>query len=439
MNVIRRTSLCLLMLFCTSVFVPPVRADNWPQWRGPNGDGVSQETDLPITWTNEAGVKWKIKLPGWGDSTPAIWDDAVFVTSQLEDGRLVLLRIDKNGGQLEWTRQVGVGVPREPSSGRKNPEMRRHQEFHREQNMATPSPVTDGRVVVVHFGNGDLAAYDLDGKQLWHRNLQKDHGDYTIWWGHANSPLLCGELVISVCMQDSCIDLPGGPSPSYLVAHDVLSGEPRWKTMRMTDATHEHCDAYTTPILRRSGGRQEIVLMGGQVLDAYDPTDGKRLWHLPGLAGNRLIPSPVAAHGMIFATQGMREALLAVRVDGSGERSRDDIVWEYEQGITDSPSPVVSGDLIFFVNNGGIARCLDADRGRMLWMKRLPGEYRASPITADGRIYFLNTEGLTTVVSSSPEFKRLAENQLDDETIASPAISDGRIFVRGRKWLHCLK
>jgi outer membrane protein assembly factor BamB len=434
-----RRLLCLLMLFCSLVVAPPICAENWPQWRGPGGDGVSQETDLPITWSDESGVEWKIKLPAWGDSTPAIWGDAIFATSQLEKGELVLLRIDKSSGGLQWTRQIGVGAPRLPTSGRKSPDMRRHQEFHREQNMATPSPVTDGQVVVVHFGNGDLAAYDFDGQQLWHRNLQQDHGDYTIWWGHANSPVLCGKFVISVCMQDSCKDLPGDPSPSYVVAHDTMTGEQRWMTMRMTDATHEHCDAYTTPILRQTPGRQEIVVMGGQVLDAYDPSNGKRLWHLSGLVGNRLIPSPVAAQGMIFATQGMREAMLAVKVDGRGERSRDDIVWEYEEGTSDSPSPVVSGDLIYFVSNNGIARCLNAHHGTMLWVKRFRGQYRASPIAAADRIYFLNTDGMSTVIADLPDFEQLAENQLDDQTIASPAISDGRLFIRGRKWLYCLK
>ncbi len=434
-----RTIHCLLILCFTSVAIPTTSADNWPQWRGPNGDGVSRDRDLPITWSPDSGTVWKCELPGWGDSTPAIWNDAVFVTSQLEDGQLLLHRVGKNSGQLEWTRKVGVSVPRLPTSGRKAPDMRRYQEFHREQNMATPSPVTDGHVVVVHFGNGDLAAYDFDGKQLWHRNLQQDHGDYTIWWGHANSPLLCDGLVISACMQDSCADLPGKPSPSYLVAHDLLSGEQRWMTMRMTDATKEHCDAYTTPILRNENGRQEIVVMGGQVLDAYDPADGKRLWHLSDLVGNRLIPSPVAAHGMIYATQGMREPMLAVQVGGLGKRTRDDIVWECEQGTSDSPTPVVAGEHIYFVSNGGIARCLDARSGESQWVKRLAGEYRASPVAANGQIYFLNMEGLTTVVSAASEFKQISENQLDDNTCASPAIADGMIFIRGRKWLHCLK
>lgn len=436
---IRIIRLLLPLLVFASVILFPGYADNWPQWRGLNGDGVSQETGLPIAWTDESGIKWKCQLPGWGDSTPAIWGDAVFVTGQLEDKRLVLLRIDKSNGRVKWTRDVGTGVYLVPSSGRKSPDMRRHQEFHREQNMATPSPVTDGQVVMVHFGNGDLAAYDFDGKQLWHRNLQKDHGDYTIWWGHANSPVIHGDLVISVCMQDSCVDLPGEPSPSYLVAHDILSGKQRWKTMRMTGATREHCDSYNTPILHRTGGRQEIVVMGGEVLDAYDPGNGKRLWHLPGLLCNRIIPSPLAAHGMIYATLGMRKAIVAVEVDGLGVRPRDEIVWEHRKGIPDGPSPVVWGAQLYFVNNGGIMHCLDARNGQVLWVERITGEYRASPVAANGRIYCLNTRGLTTVLSATRQFDRLAENKLDDATIASPAISDRNIFIRGKEWLHCLR
>ena len=155
---------------------------------------------------------------------------------------------------------------------------RRSQKFHKSQNMASPSPVTDGKLVVVHFGNGDLAAYDFDGKQLWQRNLQKDYGNYTIWWGHANSPVLYDNLVISICMQDSCADLPGKPSPSYVVAHDKRTGREVWKTLRMTAATHESCDSYTTPILWKNGERTELVVLGGQMLDAYDPATGKQLW-----------------------------------------------------------------------------------------------------------------------------------------------------------------
>jgi outer membrane protein assembly factor BamB len=290
----------------------------------------------------------------------------------------------------------------------------------------------------VHFGNGDLAAYDFDGNRLWHRNLQKDYGDYTIWWGHANSPVLCGDLVISICIQDSCADLPGKPSPSYVVAHDVRTGKERWKTPRMTSATLESCDSYVTPILWKNDGQLELVVLGGQVLDAYDPVTGKICWQLPGLIGNRTITGPVAGHGMIYATQGMRQPMLAVRPGGGGRRTRDDVVWQLGQGTPDSSTPVVCGQSVFFVTNDGIARCIDAQTGRVQWKERLKGDHRASPVAADGRIYFLNTQGLTTVVAASPRFNRLAENPISDDTLASPAVSDGRIYIRGWKALYCI-
>jgi outer membrane protein assembly factor BamB len=416
----------------------PAWAADWPQWRGPEGNGVSRETDLPTAWTKALGIRWQCPLPQWGDSTPAIWGNAVFVTTQVNNEKLLLLRIDKRTGQIEWTRQVGAAAcPQKPLQG-KSDQQRRHEWYHESQNYASPSPVTDGQVVVVHFGNGDLAGYDFDGQQLWHRNLQKDYGDYTIWWGHANSPVLCDNLVISICIQDSCVDLPGKPSPSYVVAHDKRTGRPRWMTPRMTAATLESCDSYTTPLLWSNGGRQEVVVMGGQVLDAYEPATGKRLWYLPELIGNRTITGPVAAHGMIYATQGMRQPLLAVRPGGDGRRTRDDVVWQLAQGTPDSPTPVVWGQSLFLVTNDGIARCLDAITGRMQWKERLKGEYRASPLAADGRIYFLNTQGLTTVVAAAPRFSRLSENQLDDETLASPIVSDGHVFIRGKKVLYCM-
>jgi outer membrane protein assembly factor BamB len=336
-------------LFCLPLFAglaclgasntSSLHAENWPQWRGPEGDGISRETNLPIAWTKTTGIAWQCMLPEWGDSTPAIWGNAIFVTSQIDNDKLLLLKINKTNGQVEWTRQVGAATcPHMPLVGKPN-EQRRHQWYHESHNFASPSPVTDGQLVIVHFGNGDLAAYDFDGNQLWHRNLQKDYGDYTIWWGHANSPVLCENLVISICIQDSCADLPGDPSPSYVVAHDKRTGQEQWKTLRMTAATLENCDSYTTPILWKNGSRLELAVMGGQVLDAYEPATGKRLWWLTDLIGNRTITGPVASHGMIYVTQGMNQPLLAVRPGGDGQRPHEDIVWQLVQGTPDSPRP----------------------------------------------------------------------------------------------------
>jgi outer membrane protein assembly factor BamB len=415
-----------------------LHAENWPQWRGPEGNGVSKEEGLSIAWSEKTGIVWKCPLPAWGDSTPAVWGDAIFVTSQSDDGKLLLMRIDKKEGGIVWTREVGSGkVTRIPVIG-KTGESRRSQNFHGQQNMASPSPVTDGKLVVAHFGNGDLAAYDFDGKQLWKRNLQEDYGNYTIWWGHANSPVLHENLVLSICLQDSCADLEGIPSQSYVVAHDKRTGRPVWKTARMTPATKESCDSYTTPLLWKNGERTELVVFGAQMLDAYDPADGKQLWSLADLIGNRTITGPVAAHGMIYVTQGMRKPLLAVKPGGEGKRPRKDIVWQLADGTPDSPTPVVAGELLYLVDNNGIARCVDALNGRLYWKERLKGDYRASPLAADGRIYFLNSKGLTTVVSAEKRLNKLVENELDDDTVASPIAADGKIFIRGKKTLYCI-
>jgi len=412
---------------------PPARADNWPQWRGPGGDGLCAETEVPVTWAEGSGIEWKCRLPEWGNSTPAIWGETVFVTSHVDDQRLVLLRIDKGSGRIVWSREVGRGSAPQATSPSRGRLM-----FHREHNLASPSPVTDGKTVVAHFGNGDLVAYDFDGRRLWHRNLCRDYGRYTSLWGHANSPVLVGDLVVSVCIQDPCDNLLDPPGSSYVVAHDKRTGPEVWKTTRTTGATRFAADSYVTPILRKADNRTELVVAGGEWLDAYDPATGKRLWCLPGLTGKELARSPVAAHGMIYTAQGLGRALLAIRPGGDGQRAQDDVAWTFGNVAWDVPSPVVCGGWLFLVDNMGIARCLDALTGEVLWEQRLRGRHRASPIAAGGRIYFLNTEGLTTVVSASANFEKLAENQLDDRTYASPAVSDGKIFIRGREWLYCI-
>lgn len=409
-----------------------VAAENWPQWRGPHGNNVSLERDLPIVWSETRGLVWKCPLPQWGNSTPAIWGDAVFVTSHVDDQQLVLLKIDKSTGRLLWSREVGRGqTPREAPA-------RLHTKFHRLHNLATPSPVTDGQTVVVHFGNGDLAAYDFDGNQRWKRNLQEDHGKYSICWGHGNSPVIHDDTVISVCMQDSLADLIDQPRESYVVAHGLGDGRTRWRVLRMTGAKAEQCDSYTTPLIHEHHGRLEMIVMGGNQLDAYDPGTGRRFWHLPNLVGGRTVTGPTVEGDLVYATVGMRGPLLAVRLGGNGELNYRDVQWKYRTGTPDSVSPVVWGELLFTVADNGIVRCFDARKGYLKWKQRLPGDYKATPLVSEGRLFFLNTEGLCTVVSASPRFDKLTENKLDDQTIASPAASDGKIFIRGKTALYCL-
>ncbi len=429
----RRLLVCMAAALCgTLLMAGSVAADNWPMWRGPQQNSSSQETGLPLYWSERAGVQWKVALPGEGASTPAIWDNAIFVTAQQGD-QLLLLRLDKDTGRIVWTRQVGTsqGTARQADRGQ--------QKFHRLHNEASPSPVTDGEMVVVHFGNGDLAAYDFDGNQLWKRNLQDDHGPYTVWWGHANSPVIYRDLVIVVCMQDPLDDLQTTPAKSYLEAYNKRNGRVRWTAERMTGAKAESADSYTTPVLRTTSDSDELIVMGGNQLDAYNPATGERLWWMEGLQGGRTITGPTIAGDYVFATRGMRGPTFAVNIRGaSGKLDRRHLIWQNEGATPDSCCPVVWNDLVFTVADNGIAKCASARNGGENWRQRLKGDYKASPIAAEGRVYFLNQQGLCTVVSAQLGFSKLAENQLDDETIASPAISDGKLFIRGKKYLYCI-
>ena len=429
--------LTLLALVLLAGAVRRANADNWPQWRGPEGTGVSQEKDLPIVWHEGRGIVFKTPLPAWGTSTPAIWGEAIFVTSHTDKNELLLIKLDKKSGEIVWTQNVGSGEARR-EEGKGKGSSRDKQKFHQLHNLASPSPVTDGKTVVVHFGSGDLAAYDFAGQQLWKRNLQEDYGGYSIWWGHANSPVLFQGLVISVCMQDSLADLRDKPVESYLVAHDLRSGKERWKIVRTTKAKAEECDAYTTPLLLNLDGKPQLVIMGGNQLDAYDPATGKQLWVLEGLVGGRTVTGPTAAHGMIYATRGLRGAMVAVDPSAGGELSKRSIAWEYEVGTPDTCCPVVWAELLFMITDDGIARCLDARTGHLQWTQRLKGKYKASPMAAEGRVFFLNTEGLCTVISAMPRFEKLLENKLDDEFLASPAVSDGKVYLRGKNTLYCI-
>jgi outer membrane protein assembly factor BamB len=430
-----RTTSVVAALWLVTALAP---AGNWPQWRGPTSDGVSTETGLPLHWSETEHVLWKCPLPEFGASTPAIWANAIFVTTQ-QGNDLLLLKINKSSGQIEWTQKVGTGAPSRQPLRRKNDEERREQKFHDLHNMASPSPVTDGERVVVHFGNGDLACYDFGGKRLWIHNLQKEHGTYSIWWGHANSPVLCHDLVINVCMQDSLADLSGDNRDSYLVAYDLRTGEQRWKSLRKTEAKAEECDSYTTPLLRAAKGRTELIVVGADWIDGYDPDTGKQLWYLPGQRKARTITGPALGPGLVFATQGMKGPLLAVRLGDNGKLGDDAVAWKTTKRTPDSCCPVVWDDLLFWVSDDGFAVCRDARTGEVKWEERLSGQYKASPLAAEGRIYFLNLAGKCTVVKAAARFERLAESTIQDETIASPAVSDGRIFLRGRKALYCIQ
>jgi outer membrane protein assembly factor BamB len=397
----------------------------WPQWRGPDGNSIAPGPGLPAQVGPDQNVVWKVALPGWGNSTPAIWGDVLFVTAQNEE-RLVLLCLDRNTGKVTWQREVGRGAPRRAGKVGNG-------KFHEEQNMATPSPVTDGKHVWVHFGNGDLACYDFAGTKRWAVNLIERFGPYTIWWGHANSPVLVGDVLVSVCMQD-----PKGGGRSYLVAHDKETGKERWFVERDTGAKEEPADAYTTPVLYRHGGRMELIVFGGNVLDAYEPATGQRLWHCEAFNGNRVISGPTVAGGRVYAVQGMRGPLFAVRAGGTGDVTASHVLWKYQgkSGTPDAASPLVYQGLVFLATNSGIVLCLDAESGRELWKERLGKGFRATPLGAGGKVYVFSKEGVASVIEAAREFKLVSSTEFQDEIHASPAVAQGELFVRTKGSLY---
>ncbi len=397
--------------------------DVWPQWRGPTHDSVCPTANLPTRWSNTEHVVWKTPLPGQGNSSPVIWKDAIFVTTHDTD-RLLLLRIDRASGNIVWQREVGKGTPRRKGPPGPN-------RFHDENTMASPSPVTDGKHVWVHFGTGHLACYDFAGNCRWNINLTERFGPYTIWWGHANTPCLVGDLLISVCMQD-----PKGGGKSYVVAHDKLTGKEKWVMPRVTGATQEPADAYTTPVPLRNGGHTQVVVFGANVLDAYDPATGKQLWQCRPFHGNRVIAGPTVAGDTVYAVEGMKGAVFAVRAGGVGDTTATHVRWKHPGQTPDAASPVAANGLVFLATNSGMGICLDAATGKEVWKERLAHAFRATPLVVGDRIYYFGKDGMTIIVDAARTFHVVAECDLAEDTIASPAAVGGNLFIRTRAHLY---
>ena len=414
----------------------------WPQWRGERHDGISEEIGLPTTWNEKTGenILWVKPIPPWGSSTPVIWGDKMFFTTQTEEKELLVLCLNRLTGEELW--RQAVGVPEEDDrtldySGKEG-EGRKRQQFHAEHNQATPSCVTDGQRVICHFGTGDLAAFTLDGAPLWKRNLQEMFGTFSIWWGHANSPVLFEDLVIVASLQDPCMGLGEKDIDSYIVAFYKETGEVAWRTLRNVGVDREPADAYITMPIQEVNGEPQMLVVAGLCADAYHPRTGERLWWYPGLIGNRNVTSPIFAGELGIFTQGHRKGVMALPLDKKGELSEKDVVWVYERNCPDSSNPVFYDGKLFMVANDGIAQCLEAASGDVLWTKRLEDNHRASPVVADGKLFFLNFRGRTLIMVPSGEDEELGEGRVEDTTFASLVIVDGKIYLRGREKMYCI-
>ena len=415
-----RSSFTLILVFIISFVVTQALADNWPQWRGPSLDGVSQESNLPVRWSTRENVTWKLPMPAWSGSTPIVWGDRIFL-NVADGGNLYLWSVDRADGSVLWKRFLSDGDRKE-----------------RKQNMSSPSPVTDGKHVWVMTGTGILKDFDFAGKEVWARDIQRDYGSFGLNWGYASSPLLHGDALYVQVLHGMKTD-----DPSYVLRIDKGTGETLWRVERPTDAIRESPDSYTTPGLLTYGSKTEIVITGGDCVTGHDPETGEELWRANGLNPDnepyyRIVASTVIKDDIIYVPSRV-SPLLAIKAGGRGDITASHRLWSTEHG-PDVPTPVTDGKYLYIVNDKGVMWCLDAHTGEEIWGQQrvAPGTYSSSAVLADGKIYVTNEDAVTTVVKAGPDFEILAENSLDDYCLSSPAISDGQIFIRTSEYLYCI-
>jgi outer membrane protein assembly factor BamB len=397
-----------------------ILADNWPQWRGPALNGISSEKNLPARWTAEENITWKLPLPAWSGSTPIIWGERIFL-NVAEGDNLYVWCVDRAKGDILWKRMLGSG----------NVKLRK-------QNMSSPSPVTDGNSVYLMTGTGVLKGFDFNGKELWSRDVQKDYGQFGLNWGYASSPLLYEDALFVQVLHGMKTD-----DPSYVMRIDKKTGKTLWKVERPTPAIKESPDSYTTPALLRYDNKIEIVITGGDIVTGHDPATGKELWRAGGLNPEnhpfyRIVASPIVFDSIIYAPTRVKP-LLAIKAGGRGDITETHRLWAFPNG-PDVPTPVTDGKYFYVVDDRGVAWCLDAKTGQAIWgpQRIKSGTYSSSPVLADGKIYITNEDGLTTVLRAGPKFEVIAENDLNDYCLSSPAISDGQIFIRTAQNLYCI-
>ena len=403
------SSLMSFMLFFTSFMpVPTAQAQDWPRFRGPTGEGQSTERGLPLEWSESKNVAWKVPVTGLAWSSPVVANNRVWLTTAIENRGNMSLRL-VSFDAATGTQLLDVEVFRAGRGAAINPK----------NSHASPTPVVDNGRVYVHFGANGTAALTETGDTVW-----KARFPYESQHGSGGSPIVHGDLLIFSC---------DGADSAFVIALDKHTGKTRWKTWRRQPWDQ----AYSTPLVIRAGDRDQVVSIGAYRTAAYDPASGKEIWRVSYAEGFSNVPSPVFGHGLVYIATGFQQpTLIAVRADGAGDVTKTHIAWTLTRSAPHTPSPLLVGDELFVVSDTGIATCLDARTGTILWQQRLGGNYSASPVAADGRIYFLAEEGVATVIAPGKEFRRLAVNHLDGVTLASMAIANGAIFIRSDKHLY---
>ena len=417
----------LSLMVCISAASTALAA-NWPAWRGPDANGITLEKNLPVEWSATKNIRWKVPLPDRGNSTPIIWGTRIFFTQAVEtENRRTVMCLDRSNGRLLW--QSGVTYKEKDDSHEANPH-------------CSASPVTDGERVVAYFGSAGVYCYDLDGKELWHRDLGKQQHE----WGYGSSPVIFGNLCF----------VYHGPGPgAQLLALDKKTGQAIWKFDEPSAKTAGRADGFkgrepgyvgswSTPVLIKAGGRDELVMSFPNLLVGFDPKTGKQLWACEGL--NPLIySSPLYADGLVVAMGGFLGSTIGVKPGGSGDVTASHRVWREERAKKNRcGSGVVADGRIFFVNMEGFIECVDLKTGNQLWEERLPkqglkGESWSSTLLVGDKVYAVNQSGDVIVFKTGPRFEVVSVNSIGNElTNASLAPSDGEFFLRTDKQLWCI-
>lgn len=410
---------------------------NWPQWRGPAGGGVSPASGLPERWSRQESVKWRAKLAGIGTSSPIVWGNRVFVTSQV--GAAPLRAGDHPGLAREkpdlLTRERPLGGARaeaasrawlvieafDAGTGRRLWERRVEArgplpQLHENHNLATPTPATDGERLYAWFGTGQLLALDPGGRIAWSRHLGREFAAFDVPWGHGSSPVLYRDTLILLCDHGA---------ESYIVALDKGTGRERWKVDRGAGPA-----SYSTPVLVASSSGDELVVNSNNRVEGYSPATGKLLWYTD-VPRQTTVPSPVAHGDMIYLTRGYRGSpYMAIQSGGRGDVTATHVTWRQPSGASYTSSLVLYDGLLYMTNDIGVLTCADAKTGERVWQLRLDGLFFASPVAADGKVYLASQTGETFVVRAGREPMLVATNDLGERLVASPAVAWGRLFLR---------
>jgi outer membrane protein assembly factor BamB len=412
---------------------------SWPQWRGPSGQGISEEKNLPTTWSATKNIKWKTPIAGRGHSSPIVWGNKIFLTTAIE-GPLVpgAKAVKHMDGDKEYVHPDSVGADHkhlfkiiclsretgkilwEQTSFEGTP----YDDRHRKSSFASSTPATDGKYVYAFFGSEGLYAYDTKGKFAWKADLGKLA---TAGMGTGTSPILYDNLVIVQCDEEN-------GEGSFIVGINKKSGKEVWRTPRKVQVS------WATPLLVRTTRRAELITSGNEAVIAYEPATGKELWRHKGVDSNA-IPSPVANNEMVFISAGFPARIaMAIKLGGAGDLV-DSVVWKYTKGTAYVPSPILYGDYLYLTTDRGILTCLDARTGEVKYeggRAPIPATFTASPIAFDGKILMTSEDGDTFVIKAGPKHEILGTNTVGEPVYASPAVADGNIFIRGEKSLYCI-